>query len=180
MTPLAQDALAALSAMPPSALRDRFVAQLESHPDAVRRDGPPHHLTASVLVLSHDHTRVLLTLHRKARQWFQLGGHLEPGDTTLAGAALREATEESGIAGLVVLPTPVHLDEHAVPFCRPGAHHLDVRYVAIAPEGAEHVAGEESLDLAWWPVDALPTEEESIHALVAAALTASAGVGDAL
>ena len=35
---------------------------------------------------------VLLTLHAKARAWFQLGGHCEPGDLTLAGAALREAS----------------------------------------------------------------------------------------
>ena len=32
--------------------------------------------------------------------WLQMGGHCEPGDTTLADAALREAAEESGIAGL--------------------------------------------------------------------------------
>ncbi len=41
--------------------------------------------------------RVLLTLHKTVDRWLQLGGHCEPGDTTLAGAALREAAEESGL-----------------------------------------------------------------------------------
>ncbi|MBW8810801.1 MAG: NUDIX domain-containing protein, partial [Lysobacter sp.] len=38
------------------------------------------------------------TLHRKGGFWVQCGGHLEPDDATLSAAALREATEESGIA----------------------------------------------------------------------------------
>lgn len=174
------DALATLRAWtPPStgqeagqeagqrALRDRYVAHLESHPDGMTRACRPDHLTASTLVLSHDHRQVLLTLHAKAEQWFQLGGHTEPGDTTLAGAALREADEESGVAGLAVHPVPVHLDEHAVPFCRlPDAtddgleaHHLDVRFVAVAPADAEHVVSEESLDVRWWPVDDVPNPD---------------------
>ena len=82
-------------------------------------------------------------------------------EPTLAAAALREATEESGLAGLRLDPAPVHLSEHAVPFCGPDGdvHHLDVRFVAIAGEDAEHTVSEESLDVAWWPVDALPNED---------------------
>lgn len=132
----------------------------------VLRTSVPDHLTASVLVLSHDGACVLLTLHAKARRWFQLGGHLEPGDRTLADAAAREAREESGIADLVVDPVPVHLDEHVVPFCRPGTgdpdrpvHHLDVRFVAVAGPDAETALSDESLALRWWPADALPDPE---------------------
>ena len=144
-----------------AALRDRYLEHLAAHPDGVFRDCRPDHLTASTLVLSHDRSRVLLTLHAKARQWFQLGGHCEPGDPTLAAAALREATEESGVADLRLGPAPVHLSEHAVPFCGPhgDVHHLDVRFVAVADGDAEHAVSEESLDVAWWPVDALPNDE---------------------
>lgn len=146
-------------------LRERYVRHLEAHDDGVFRTCVPDHLTASTLVLSHDGARVLLTLHAKARRWFQLGGHLEAGDTTLAGAAEREAREESGLE-LSVDPVPVHLDEHVVPFCRPGTgdparpvHHLDVRFVAVAQPGAEHAVSDESLDVRWWDVDALPDAE---------------------
>jgi 8-oxo-dGTP pyrophosphatase MutT (NUDIX family) len=147
-------------------LRARYVRHLDGHDDGVFRGCVPDHLTASTLVLSHDGARVLLTLHGKARRWFQFGGHLEAGDRTLAGAAEREAREESGLTALAVDPVPVHLDEHVVPFCRPGTwdaarpvHHLDVRFLAVAAQGAEPVVSDESLDVRWWDVDALPDPE---------------------
>lgn len=147
-------------------LRTRYVRHLEAHDDGVFRGCVPDHLTASTLVLSHDGARVLLTLHGKAKRWFQFGGHLEAADRTLAGAAEREAREESGLMALSVDPVPVHLDEHVVPFCRPGTgdaarpvHHLDVRFVAVAAPGAEPVVSDESLDVRWWDVDTLPNPD---------------------
>jgi 8-oxo-dGTP pyrophosphatase MutT (NUDIX family) len=136
------------------------------------RECTPDHITASMLVLSHDHQQVLLTLHGKAQQWFQFGGHCEPTDRTLAGAATREALEESGLPWVDVDPVPIHLDEHAVPFCTAGpeTHHLDVRFVGVAAADAEQAVSEESIDVRWWPVDALPTDEPSMRALVDAAL----------
>jgi ADP-ribose pyrophosphatase YjhB (NUDIX family) len=91
------DALAALvgwAAPTPAqeALRERYVAHLATRADGLTRDCRPDHLTASTLVLSADGNAVLLTLHAKAHRWFQFGGHVEPGDPTLADAALREAT----------------------------------------------------------------------------------------
>lgn len=152
-------------------LRDRYVAYLEQRPDALTRAGRPHHLTASMLVFDESRSRVLLTLHAKSGRWFQLGGHAEPDDDTLAGAALREALEESGLAAsdLRATPTPVLLDEHPVPFCGPGegVHHLDVVFAAVARDGAGHRVSDESLDVAWWPVDDLPNPE--LGAFVAAA-----------
>ncbi len=151
-------------------LRGRYLAQLHADPDAVRREGRPDHLTASTLVLSHDGEQVLLTLHAKARRWFQLGGHCEPGDATLAAAALREAAEESGLASLRLDPVPVQLSAHPVPFCggtpeRP-VHHLDVRFVAVAAADEQHAVSEESLDVRWWPADALPEPEPDLVDLV--------------
>lgn len=141
-------------------LRQRYVALLEARPDAMTRACLPDHLTASVFVFDRDRSRVLLTHHAKAHRWFQLGGHPEPGDATLAGAALREGLEESGYAAddLVLDPRPVALDAHPVPFCAPGhgTHHLDVVYAAVAREGATHRVSDESLDVAWWPLDDLP------------------------
>jgi 8-oxo-dGTP pyrophosphatase MutT (NUDIX family) len=146
------------------ALRRRYVAHLEADADATYRSCRPDHLTAGALVVSADHRRVLLTLHAKAGRWFQFGGHCEPSDGSLAEAALREATEESGVAGLVLDPDPVHLDEHPVTFCgAPGlVHHLDVRFVAVAPDDAVPVVSEESTDVRWWPVDGLPEPDTGL------------------
>jgi 8-oxo-dGTP pyrophosphatase MutT (NUDIX family) len=149
-------------------LRERYVEHLTAHDSAVFREDRPHHLTASTVVLSHDGAAVLLTLHGKAQRWFQLGGHLEPGDASLVGAASREAREESGI-DLALDPEPVQLSDHAVPFCGNGVHHLDVRFVAVAPADAVHAVSDESLDVRWWPVDDLPDAEDDLVELVALA-----------
>ncbi len=169
-------ALATLRAWRPptaaqAAVRDRYVVHLETHPDGLTRGCRPDHLTASTLVLSADGEQVLLTLDAKAHRWFQLGGHLEPGDASLADAALREAAEESGLAALALDPEPVQLSEHAVPFCgeHGDVHHLDVRFVAVAPAAAVLTVSEESLDVAWWPAQGLPDPEADLVELVALA-----------
>lgn len=176
MSTLHADALRVLRSWPaPDAEQERlradYVRHLEEHADGMRRSCAGAHVTAGAVILSGDHRHVLLTLHAKARQWFHMGGHCEEGDGTLAGAALREAEEESGVDGLELDPTPVHLDRHAVPFCGDHASvdHLDVRFVAVAPAGAEHAVSEESLDVRWWPVDALP-DTADLGDLVGAAL----------
>jgi 8-oxo-dGTP pyrophosphatase MutT (NUDIX family) len=142
-----------------AALRTSYLDHLRTHPDGMWRTCVPAHLTASTLVVDATAARVLLTLHRKGGFWGQMGGHCEPGDATLAGAAVREATEESGIDGLRLLPGPVDLDRHALSsaFGTCGEH-LDVRYVAVAPEGAQPVVSDESDDVRWFAVDDLPAE----------------------
>jgi 8-oxo-dGTP pyrophosphatase MutT (NUDIX family) len=167
------EALAALRDWSPptseqAALRDRYLDHLGRHPDGLTRACRPDHLTASTLVLSADGGSVLLTLHAKAHRWFQLGGHVEPGDASLAEAAHREATEESGLPTLQLDPVPVQLSEHAVPFCGPhgDVHHLDVRFVAVAPTGATPEVSEESLAVRWWPADVLPDPEPDLVELV--------------
>ena len=95
--------------------------------------------------------RALLTYHRKLGRWLQLGGHAD-GDANLAGVALREAVEESGIADLAIDPAPVDLDIHVIP-ARPGEPehlHLDTRFLVRAGPGAEPRMSSESLDLRWF------------------------------
>jgi len=159
---LLADTLTVLTAYAPTdddqqRLRGQYLRHLAQHPDGIWRQGPPAHLTASCFVLDPSRTRVLLTLHRKGGFWVQLGGHLEAGDQTLAGAALREAAEESGLADLDLRPSPVGLHRHdlsaAFGRCR---EHLDVTYVATAPGDRPPVVSNESVDVAWWPVDQLP------------------------
>ena len=139
-----------------------------SHPDGLRRSHRPAHVTASALVLEPTRGAVLLVLHSKVGLWLQPGGHVEDGDASLAAAALREATEETGVVGLVVDPRPLLLDRHPAP-C--GAeHHLDVQFLVHAPSRATPVVSQESLDVRWWPVDALPQQRVDLARLVTAGL----------
>lgn len=179
---LRHDALQTLSAWSaPTAdqaeLRQRYVDYLTGHVSGVLREDRPHHLTASTLVLSADRSAVLLTLHAKAQRWFQFGGHLEPGDGSLLAAATREATEESGLAGLALDPVPVQLSDHEVPFCGDGVHHFDVRFLAVAPAGAVHAVSAESLDVRWFPVDELPTTDPDMLELVRLGVERSLSAG---
>lgn len=154
------------------ALRLAVLAFVLARPDACRRACVPGHVTASTLVLDHSGREAALTLHPRLRRWVQLGGHCEEVDTDIAGAALREATEESGIAGLVVDPVPAAIHVHALT-CSLGepTHHLDVQFVARAPQDAELTASDESLDLRWWPLAELPDGVDfGLRQLVSAAL----------
>jgi 8-oxo-dGTP pyrophosphatase MutT (NUDIX family) len=155
-------------------LRSAYVAHLREHDDGLLKGCVPAHLTASALVLDHSGGRVLLTLHRKGGFWGQLGGHCEPVDGSLAGAALREATEESGMAGLrLVGEAPVDLDRHALSAAFGSCgEHLDVRYAVVAPAGAEPVGSAESDDLAWFAADALPAAVADLSRLVGRARAA--------
>ncbi len=152
-------------------VRVAYLEHLRRHPDGVAKDGPPAHLTASCLVLSGDGEHVLLTHHRRARSWFQFGGHLEVGDSGLHAAATREAREESGIATVTPAPFVVQLDRHALHgdfvHCR---EHLDVRFAAVVDRECAPATSAESLEVAWWPVERLPEGTRSeLGSLVAAA-----------
>ena len=109
----------------------------------------PGHLTGSAFVVSADGARAVLLFHTKLQRWLQPGGHAD-GDLNLAAVALREATEECGIVGLGVYPIAIDADIHEVRPPNEDAHlHLDLRFLVVAPEGAELVANHESEALRW-------------------------------
>ncbi len=138
-------------------LREAMLAFLGSAPRGCLREHAPGHITASAIVLSRDRSEILLTLHPRVGRWIQLGGHCEPGDETVADAALREAVEESGIADLRLTPGLYGAQAHPIT-CSLGVptRHLDLLFEIVAPPGAVPVRSAESTDLRWWPVSGLP------------------------
>ncbi|MGQ0465049.1 MAG: NUDIX hydrolase [Sporichthyaceae bacterium] len=158
-------------------LREEYLAYLAAHPDAMTRSCAPAHLTASGLVIDPTGSRVVLVHHRKVGLWLQPGGHCESGDASLAGAALREAAEETGVPDLQVLPGLLRLDRHGAPCASdwpgpgPMEHHLDVMFAVLAPSAAPARVSAESLAVRWFEVDALPSDtDDAVRALVAAAV----------
>jgi 8-oxo-dGTP pyrophosphatase MutT (NUDIX family) len=131
-----------------------------AHPDALHRSCEEGHLTGSAAVVDPASRQVLLLLHTKVRRWLQPGGHAD-GDGNLARVALREAEEETGIAGLRVLVPAIDLDVHVFHHAagtEPDHLHLDVRHLVVAPPGAEPDGNEESTALRW-------VDEEDLTAL---------------
>jgi 8-oxo-dGTP pyrophosphatase MutT (NUDIX family) len=159
-------------------LRHAVLAFLAARPDGCLRTCTPGHVTGSALVLDHTGSHALLTLHPRFGRWLQLGGHCEESDTDIIAVALREATEESGIDDLTIDPELAALHVHPVT-CSLGipTRHLDMQFVVHAPREAEIAVSDESLDLRWWPLDALP--EDCDFGLTQLASAASRRVNDA-
>lgn len=148
---------AALPADPADETTRREVLDfVDAHPDALHRSCVEGHLTGSGMVVDPTTRRFLFMLHAKLGKWLQPGGHAD-GDAALPGVALREATEETGIAGLRVATPAIDLDIHRVePPGEPAHLHLDARYLVLAPPGAVANGNHESHALRWVGVDDLP------------------------
>lgn len=150
----------------PAAEWATFVSLLDNPEDPFVRSRLAGHFTGSAWLVSADGRRVLLTHHRKLGRWLQLGGHAD-GERDLSLVALREAEEESGLAGLVVEPAIFDIDRHWIPErgAEPGHWHYDVRHVVRATCSEAFTVGEESLDLAWRDIAAIAADHGADESL---------------
>lgn len=101
----------------------------------------PGHLTGSAFIVD-ERGRLLLHHHRRLDRWLQMGGHDE-GEYDPLRTALREATEESGLASLELAWEGIlDVDVHAIPEGKkePGHLHHDVRFLfrTRTPEAIVH------------------------------------------
>ncbi len=159
-------------------VKRQFFTLTALEPDALLRQTRPGHLTASVVLVDHDASHVLLLHHTKLERWLQPGGHAD-GEANLARVALQEATEETGIDGIEIVDPAVDIDIHNV--APPGDEplfHYDVRFLAFAPAGAQPTGNHESTDIRWVPLDELIAYDldPGTHRLVAAGLRVARGL----
>lgn len=94
------------------------------------------HITCGAAVLNTS-GRVLFVLNRNLGRWLLPGGHLEPRDSSLHRAALRELTEETDIAIMDIADfsnpeCPLDIGLHAIPanpsLGEPRHWHADFRF----------------------------------------------------
>ncbi|OEJ43575.1 NUDIX hydrolase [Streptomyces agglomeratus] len=118
---------------------------LAGEDDPTSRKTFPTHVTCSAIVID-DSSRVLHIQHNAMGKALAPGGHNEPGDQNLPGAALRELFEETGIPHNAVSPlpgfetVPVDIDVHGIAANlakgEPAHQHVDFRWVFRLP--AQH------------------------------------------
>lgn len=160
---LEADAYRLVSTFVPRSDRDRaahadFASFFGEDGGPVHRESGPDHLTASCVVFDGSLQHTLLVFHRKGQFWVQPGGHIEAGDASVLTAALRELREETGIlAEAEAAALAYDLDHHGLS-SRFGAcaSHLDIGIAVLVDPEATLTVSDESEDLRWWPVDALP------------------------
>lgn len=125
---------------------------------ASRRSFPVHVTVGALLV--RDGTEILLIKHRAYKITLQPGGHLEPTDETLVGAAVRELTEETGIDPeqvVLVSSVPAYVEYGTVPARpakdEPAHYHLDIGY-AFTTVRAEigRLQDSEVTGAGWYPL----------------------------
>ena len=134
----------------------RFVA---APADPFARENPVGHVTASAVVARRRDAgkgvarpsgdAFLLVYHRKLSRWLQPGGHVEHSDASAFEAAVREASEETGIRpgdfesplGVKILDVDVHL----IPARKtePAHHHFDVRFLLTTASDIDIAASDD-------------------------------------
>ncbi|NQX12594.1 NUDIX domain-containing protein [Microbacteriaceae bacterium VKM Ac-2855] len=139
------------------------------------REGVGHELlwltgvTAVILRSDGATEQVLLVRRSDNGRWTPVTGVMDPGDT-VAGTAIREAMEETGVvievqrlAWVHTLPPQEYPNGDRSQYVD---HVVRARYVS----GDAHVADDESTEVGWFGLDALPPMQQTHLDRIAAAL----------
>ncbi len=112
-------------------------------------------LTGVTAVVRNDRGEVLLGRRADNGQWALVSGILEPGEQPAVGL-VREIEEETGVVARIEALTSVRtLPEQGYPN-GDRAQYLDLCFLARHVSGQARVNDDESLEVGWFAVDALP------------------------
>lgn len=101
--------------------------------------------------------------------WTPVTGIVDPGEEP-AVAAAREALEETGVVISVDRLAAVSVQPEVTYGNGDRASYLDLTFACTWVSGQAHVADDESTDVRWWPLAALPPMPGAMRARVEAAL----------
>lgn len=146
---------------------------------ASRRSFPLHVTVGALLV--RNGAEILLVDHLAYGIVLQPGGHLEPEDMTLIGAAVRELVEETGIRPDDVVLTsqvPAYVEFGEVPpravKDEPAHFHLDIGYSFSTQADIGDIQESEITGASWYP---LAEAESLVGTRIGRAVDARARIG---
>ncbi|MBP3037231.1 NUDIX domain-containing protein [Arthrobacter sp. zg-ZUI100] len=122
-------------------------------------------------VVFNEEEQVLLAQRADNGRWTLVTGMLEPGEEPAAGA-LREVEEETGVTARIEYL--IHVGSHG-PITFPNGDEcsfLNVAFRCRYVSGTARVNDDESVDVRWFPLDALPLLSERHTMLLDLALEA--------
>jgi ADP-ribose pyrophosphatase YjhB (NUDIX family) len=114
---------------------------------------------------------ILLVRRADNDEWAPITGILEPGEEPAAGAA-REAWEETCVTVSVDRLASVTSGLRVTHANGDKAIYLDHCFSCSWVSGDAQVGDDESVDVRWWPADALPPMQDWLLARIEAALSA--------
>jgi len=143
---------------------------VQRHHDFYKRSQTAGHVTGSAWIVNPAYTHALMLHHKKLDRWLQPGGHVEQEPDVLT-TALREAQEETGLAGFKIVSGDIFdIDMHTIPANRNEAEHLhyDIRYLLETELNAIPSVSDESNEVRWFSLEEIAeiNDEPSIQRMI--------------